>query len=50
MTEILICGQCDKVITEAYIEQDTWAQCFDCYCIEQEHYEDFDDDHSYEEE
>ena len=50
MTEILICGQCDQVITEAYIKQDTWAQCFDCYCIEQASYEDFDDDHNYEEE
>jgi hypothetical protein len=49
MTEILICGQCDQVITEAYIEQDTWAQCFNCYCIEQAHYEDFGDDHNYEE-
>ena len=43
MTEILICGQCNALIEDAYQNHSTWAQCFDCYCEEQEYFYSTDD-------
>ena len=31
MEEKLICGQCNELITEPYINKGEWAQCFSCY-------------------
>jgi hypothetical protein len=40
MTKTLICEQCNQVIEDAYLNHNTWIQCFDCYSEQEENFED----------
>jgi len=45
--EKLICGQCEREITESYISKGEWNQCFDCYHDEYEYM--YNDDYTTDE-